>query len=114
MACSHGCSPGSRAAEKQRRRPPRPQAREPPGHRASGNVQIADFGIAKALDRRRRMEFKTATGHDSRTPAYIAPEQALGQDIAPATDLYSVGVMAYEMLVGRLPFHEPTRRSRWS
>src|SRR4051812_28507422 len=68
------------------------------------HVKITDFGIAKAVDHAATQEFKTATGMTVGTPAYMAPEQAMGQAITPATDLYSVGVMAYEMMCGRLPF----------
>ena len=68
-----------------------------------GRVKIADFGIAKAGSGMTG-QFLTATGTTIGTPAYMAPEQALGKDVGPWTDLYSLGVMAYEMLVGRLPF----------
>ena len=70
-----------------------------------GRVKIADFGIAKAGSGVTG-QFLTATGTTVGTPAYMAPEQALGQEVGPWTDLYSLGVMAYEMLVGRLPFAE--------
>jgi len=70
----------------------------------SGGVKVADFGIAKALQ---ATESLTLTDHVVGTPAYMAPEQARGMPVTPRTDLYSVGVMAYEMLVGRPPF---TRR----
>ena len=70
-----------------------------------GRVKIADFGIAKAGSGMTG-QFLTATGTTIGTPAYMAPEQALGKDVGPWTDLYSLGVMAYEMLVGRLPFPE--------
>ena len=67
-----------------------------------GAVKIADFGIAKAYTTSTRgfTETGTAVG----TPAYMAPEQALGQRVGPYTDLYAVGVMAYEMLSGAPPF----------
>ncbi|QEC48470.1 serine/threonine protein kinase [Baekduia soli] len=72
-----------------------------------GRVKIADFGIAKAgSDVGATGAFMTATGTTVGTPAYMAPEQAMARDIGPWTDLYSLGVMAYEMLVGRLPFPE--------
>ncbi|MBA3746435.1 MAG: serine/threonine protein kinase, partial [Solirubrobacterales bacterium] len=69
-----------------------------------GRIKIADFGIAKALDAVTEGAFKTATGVTVGTPTYMAPEQAMATDIGPWTDLYSVGVIAYELLVGRLPF----------
>jgi len=69
-----------------------------------GRVKIADFGIAKAGSDVLTGPFLTATGTTVGTPAYMAPEQAMAKDIGPWTDLYSLGVMAYEMLVGQLPF----------
>src|SRR4051812_42235084 len=73
---------------------------------ADGRVKIADFGIAKATTKMQTGAFLTATGTTVGTPAYMAPEQAMAQEVGPWTDLYSLGVMAYEMLVGRLPFPE--------
>ena len=69
-----------------------------------GRVKIADFGIAKATTQLTSGAFKTATGTTIGTPAYMAPEQAMARDIGPWTDLYSVGCMAWEMFVGRVPF----------
>jgi len=71
-----------------------------------GRVKIADFGIAKATRAATVSSFVTATGVTIGTPAYMAPEQALERAIGPWTDLYSVGIMTYEQLVGRLPFHD--------
>jgi serine/threonine protein kinase len=71
-----------------------------------GAVKIADFGIAKALNQATVGRLLTATGTTVGTPTYMAPEQAMGRDIGPWTDLYSVGVIAYELLVGRVPFHD--------
>src|SRR5215211_1384367 len=71
-----------------------------------GSVKIADFGIAKALNQASAGRFLTATGTTVGTPTYMAPEQAMAKDIGPWTDLYSVGVMAYELLAGRVPFHD--------
>ena len=68
-----------------------------------GGVKIADFGIARAYN-------AALTGHLTNTsvaigtPAYMAPEQALSERLGPYTDIYAVGVMAYEMLAGRPPF----------
>ena len=73
---------------------------------AEGTVKIADFGIAKATGQAYGGSFLTATGTTVGTPSYMAPEQAMGKEIGPWTDLYSVGVMAYEMLVGQVPFHD--------
>ena len=71
---------------------------------AEGRVKIADFGIARALADGRVTMFRTATGVAVGTPAYMAPEQAMAQEIGPWTDLYSVGVIAYELLSGSVPF----------
>ena len=73
---------------------------------AEGTLKIADFGIAKALNRASTGRFLTATGTTVGTPSYMAPEQAMAKDIGPWTDLYSAGVIAYEMLVGQVPFHD--------
>jgi hypothetical protein len=69
-----------------------------------GAVKIADFGIAKAVEEVGDERVRTVTGATVGTPAYMAPEQAMAGEIGPWTDLYSLGVMAYEMLAGRLPF----------
>jgi hypothetical protein len=69
-----------------------------------GRVKITDFGIAKAYNKVSETRFLTATGTTVGTPTYMAPEQAMAKDVGPWTDLYSVGVMAYEMLVGEVPF----------
>src|SRR3954469_2369035 len=67
-----------------------------------GAVKIADFGIAKAYTQ--ATSAFTATGVAVGTPTYMAPEQALAQQVGPYTDLYALGVMAYEMLSGGPPF----------
>ena len=71
-----------------------------------GQVKIADFGIAKATTNLQTGAFQTATGVTIGTPNYMAPEQAMGQQVGPWTDLYSVGCMAFEMFTGRVPFHD--------
>jgi tetratricopeptide (TPR) repeat protein/tRNA A-37 threonylcarbamoyl transferase component Bud32 len=65
--------------------------------------KIADFGLAKRLD---RDSGHTQTDDVMGTPSYMAPEQAAGrtQDIGPAADLYSLGAILYELLTGRPPF----------
>jgi hypothetical protein len=68
-----------------------------------GRVKIADFGLAKAA-MTATGQFMTASGTAVGTPAYMAPEQVLGEDVGPWTDLYSLGVMSYELLVGRRPY----------
>jgi len=73
---------------------------------SDGRVKIADFGIAKATKQLQTGAFLTATGTTVGTPTYMAPEQAMAQEIGPWTDLYSVGCMAFEMFTGRVPFHD--------
>ncbi len=65
-------------------------------------VKILDFGIAKVSDPTRG--HKTATGLMLGTPAYMAPEQIAAEPVSPATDVYAVGEILYEMLVGRRAF----------
>src|SRR3982751_209311 len=72
---------------------------------SDGRVKIADFGIAKATTRMQTGAFLTATGTTVGTPTYMAPEQAMAQEVGPWTDLYSVGCMAFEMFTGNVPFH---------
>jgi serine/threonine protein kinase len=67
---------------------------------SSGEVKVADFGIAK----RKGHGPRTQTGMVVGTPTYMSPEQAQGLELAPTSDLYSTAVMAYECLVGRPPF----------
>lgn len=64
-------------------------------------VKLTDFGIARVDAAHAGL---TDAGTALGTAAYMAPEQASGQGVAPATDLYAVAVMLYEMLTGRLPF----------
>jgi serine/threonine protein kinase len=75
-----------------------------------GHVKLADYGIAKAGASADIASYTTSPGALIGTPAYMAPEQGLGGPIGPWTDLYSLGVVAYEQLVGRVPFadtHSP-------
>ena len=67
-----------------------------------GAVKLADFGIARAYNALTGR--LTNTGIAVGTPTYMAPEQALNEDLSPSTDLYAIGVMAFEMLAGRPPF----------
>ncbi|MBK9709994.1 MAG: protein kinase [Kouleothrix sp.] len=66
---------------------------------------LADFGIAKLMNDSQHL---TMTGFIIGTAAYMAPEQAAGRTIDARTDLYSLGVVMYEMLTGRVPFESDT------
>ena len=69
-----------------------------------GHAKIADFGIAKAIGELTGATGLTATGLALGTPTYMAPEQALGRPVTPATDRYALGVIAYELVTGAAPF----------
>ena len=73
---------------------------------ADGRVKIADFGVARAYNKAATRAVVTSTGTTIGTPAYMSPEQALGGELTPATDLYSLGVVAWELLAGQVPFEE--------
>ena len=65
-----------------------------------GSAKVTDFGIARTLDE----EGLTADGRVLGTTDYVSPEQALGQPVTGQSDLYSLGVVLYEMLTGEVPF----------
>jgi len=67
---------------------------------SDGTAKIGDFGLAVALDRSRL----TQTGLMVGTVSYMPPEQALGGEVTPRSDLYALGAMLYEMMAGRPPF----------
>ena len=73
-------------------------------------IRLMDFGIAliKDLDGFADQVFKTMEGGVTGTPEYMSPEQAAGENLGPASDLYSMGVVLYHMLSGRLPFESET------
>jgi beta-lactam-binding protein with PASTA domain len=68
-----------------------------------GTIKIMDFGIARAVD-----TMMTQTGSVLGTAQYVSPEQAQGRELGPGSDLYSLGVVLYEMTTGRLPFEGDT------
>nr|WP_225311423.1 serine/threonine-protein kinase [Microbispora cellulosiformans] len=70
----------------------------------TGQIKITDFGIARALE----AAPLTATGLVLGTAQYVSPEQASGDTLTPASDIYSLGVVAYECLAGRPPFTAET------
>jgi beta-lactam-binding protein with PASTA domain len=72
-----------------------------------GQVKVADFGIATAIAGEGQNDL-TRTGAVMGTASYFSPEQAQGQQVGPSTDLYALGVVLYEMLVGRPPFQGDT------
>ena len=65
-----------------------------------GRAKLTDFGISRQLEQ----DGMTATGRVLGTTDYVAPEQAMGKAVDPRSDIYSLGVVLYEMLVGQVPF----------
>ena len=68
--------------------------------RSDGTIKIADFGIARALEGTELTDAGTIIG----TAAYLSPEQARGEPVTPATDVFALGVVVYELLTGSQPW----------
>src|SRR5262245_29983336 len=73
---------------------------------ADGQVKLLDFGVAKLADQSRLTRAGSAMG----TTAYMSPEQFFGEPAGPAADVWSLGVVLYEMAAGRLPFEGPSEK----
>ena len=73
--------------------------------RQDGSLALADFGVAKQVS---MLITDTGDGDIVGTPYYLSPEQAMGQQVDPRCDLYSLGVLTYEMLTGQKPYHAST------
>ena len=76
---------------------------------SDGVPKLVDFGIAKLLDDGRSITDATATAMPFMTPEYASPEQVRGLPVTTATDIYSLGVVLYELLSGRLPYRLKSR-----
>ena len=75
-----------------------------------GQVKLLDFGIAKALDAAAYSSDLSLPGTHLMTPEYASPEQLTGEPITTASDIYSLGVVLFELLTGQRPFQFPSRQ----
>lgn len=75
---------------------------------ASGEPMLSDFGIAKILEGDEGSTLSTTTGVGIGTPEYMSPEQGLGHDVDARADIYSLGIVLYELITGRKPFRADT------
>lgn len=72
---------------------------------STGRAKLTDFGISRQLDE----QGMTAPGRVLGTTDYVAPEQAMGKQVDPRSDIYSLGIVLYEMLTGAVPFEAETQ-----
>ena len=73
-----------------------------------GTVKLLDFGIAKVFEEDKDQKFVTRTGMRVMTPEYASPEQVKGQPVSTATDIYSLGLILYQLLTGCPPYEVPS------
>ncbi|MBI4957748.1 MAG: serine/threonine protein kinase, partial [Myxococcales bacterium] len=87
--------------------------RAEPGDAARARARLTDFGVAKAVGSRLQLDRPrdTAEGALVGSPAYMSPEQILGGAVGSASDIWSLGALAYEALTARLPFEGAPERS---